>query len=312
MAVNYEYYRCFYYVAKYKNLTRAAAAMMSSQPNVTRVMHNLEHELGCRLIIRSNRGVSLTEEGERLYRHVAAAFAHLQMGEELVSRGGGPQTGSVYIGASEAALHGLLLDVLRQFHQMYPAVRLKIRNDTALRVLQALRGGQIDFAVVTLPPSPLERHLKRTDLKPFRDLLAGGPSFAELAERPLALEELARHPLISLARDSATFAFYSGFYTEHGLDFDPDVEVATTDLLLPMIENGLGLGFVPEDFARGALEDGRIVRIRLKETIPTRHICLIEDTQGSLSPAARTLRQMLQAARAESDTQKFAENAGKG
>lgn len=90
------------------------------------------------------------------------------------------------------------------------------------------------------------------------------------------------------------------------------MEVATTDLLLPMIENGLGLGFVPEDFARGALEDGRIVRIRLKETIPTRHICLIEDTQGSLSPAARTLRQMLQAARAEGDTQKFAENAGKG
>ena len=35
MAVNYEYYRCFYYVAKYKNLTRAASAIMSSQPNVT-------------------------------------------------------------------------------------------------------------------------------------------------------------------------------------------------------------------------------------------------------------------------------------
>lgn len=299
MAVNYEYYRCFYYVAKYKNLTRAAAAMMSSQPNVTRVMHNLEHELGCRLIIRSNRGVSLTEEGEQLYRHVAAAFAHLQMGEELLSRGGGPQTGSVYIGASEAALHGLLLDVLRRFHQMYPAVRLKIRNDTALRVLQTLRSGQIDFAVVTLPPSPLERPLKRTDLKPFRDILAGGTPFAELAAEPLCLAELKRWPLISLARDSATFAFYSGFYTEHGLDFDPDVEVATTDLLLPMIENGLGLGFVPEEFAREALDAGRIAQIRLKEIIPTRHICLIEDTRSSLSPAARTLRQMLQAARAE-------------
>ena len=81
MAVNYEYYRCFYYVAKYKNLTRAASAIMSSQPNVTRVMHNLEHELGCRLITRSNRGIALTEEGERLYQHVAAAIAHLQQGE---------------------------------------------------------------------------------------------------------------------------------------------------------------------------------------------------------------------------------------
>lgn len=296
MAVNYEYYRCFYYVAKYKNLTRAASAMMSSQPNVTRVMHNLEHELGCRLITRSNRGVALTEEGERLYRHVAAAIAHLQMGEELLSRDGGAQTGSVYIGASEAALHGLLLDVLRRYHEMYPAVRLKIRNDTALQVLRTLRNGQIDFAVVTMPPSPLERSLKRTDLKPFRDILAGGTRFAELMGRPLALAELKRYPLISLARDSATFAFYSGFYTEHGLDFDPDMEVATTDLLLPMIENGLGLGFVPEEFAREALAAGRVVRLRLREAIPIRHICLIEDTRAGLSPAARTLRQMLREA----------------
>lgn len=298
MAVNYEYYRCFYYVAKYKNLTRAASAMMSSQPNVTRVMNNLEHELGCRLITRSNRGIALTEEGERLYQHVAVAFEHLQMGEELLTHTG-PQAGSVYIGASEAALHGLLLDVLRRFHQLYPAVRLKIRNDTALRVLQALRSGQVDFAVVAMPEGPLERPFKRTDLKPFRDVLAGGPLFAELAGQTLCLADLKRYPLISLARDTATFAFYSGIYTEHGLDFDPDMEVATTDLLLPMIENDLGLGFVPEEFAREALAGKRIVQMKLRETIPERRICLVQDTRSSLSPAARALRRMLQAGPAE-------------
>lgn len=292
MAVNYEYYRCFYYVAKYKNLTRAASAMMSSQPNVTRVMNNLEHELGCRLITRSNRGITLTEEGERLYQHVAVAFEHLQMGEELLTHGGF-QAGSVYIGASEAALHGLLLDVLRRFHQQYPAVRLKIRNDTALRVLQALRSGQVDFAVVAIPEGPLERPFKRMDLKPFRDVLVGGRPFAELAGQSLCLADLKRYPLISLARDTATFSFYSGFYTEHGLDFDPDMEVATTDLLLPMIENGLGLGFVPEEFARAALDQRRIVQMELRETIPERHICLVQDTRNSLSPAARALRQLL-------------------
>jgi len=293
MAVNYEYYRCFYYVAKYKNLTRAAAAMGSSQPNVTRVMHNLEYELGCRLITRSNRGIALTEEGERLYQHVAVAFAHLQQAEEQLTRGGGPQEGCVYIGASEAALHGLLLDVLRHFHQEYPAIRLKIRNDTALRALQALRSGQIDFAVVAMPAGPLQRPFKRTDLKPFRDILVGGKLFAELAGAPLCLADVSRYPLISLARDTATFAFYSNFYMKHGLEFDPDMEVATTDLLLPMVENDLGLGFVPEEFAAEALRTGRVIQVRLRETIPERRICLVQDTRSSLSAAARTLQQML-------------------
>ena len=64
-------------------------------------------------------------------------------------------------------------------------------------------------------------------------------------------------------------------------------------LLLPMIENDLGLGFVPEKFAGKALEAGRVVQLKLKETIPERRICLVQDTRSSLSAAARKLQQML-------------------
>jgi DNA-binding transcriptional LysR family regulator len=49
MTSNFEYYKIFYYVAKYGNLTRAAAALNTSQPAVTRVIHKLEADLGCRL-----------------------------------------------------------------------------------------------------------------------------------------------------------------------------------------------------------------------------------------------------------------------
>ena len=70
MDVNFEYYKAFYYVAKYRNITKAAAALGSSQPNVTRMMKLLETQLNCRLFIREARGVSLTNEGEQLYSHV--------------------------------------------------------------------------------------------------------------------------------------------------------------------------------------------------------------------------------------------------
>lgn len=67
LAVPYDYYRIFYYVAQHKSFTRAAEVLGNNQPNITRCMNNLEQDLGCKLFIRTNRGISLTPEGVRLY-----------------------------------------------------------------------------------------------------------------------------------------------------------------------------------------------------------------------------------------------------
>ena len=72
--ISYDYYRIFYYVAQYKSFTKAAEMLDNNQPNITRCMNNLESEIGCKLFVRSNRGITLTPEGERLYEHVAAGF----------------------------------------------------------------------------------------------------------------------------------------------------------------------------------------------------------------------------------------------
>ena len=77
MSVTYDYYRIFYYVAKYHSFTRAAKILINSQPNITRAMNNLEQELGCRLFLRSNRGITLTPEGEKLFAHVQIAMEQL-------------------------------------------------------------------------------------------------------------------------------------------------------------------------------------------------------------------------------------------
>ena len=60
MDVNFEYYKIFYYVAKYHNFTKAAQALNNSQPNITRAMNCLEQQLNTTLFIRTNRGVQLT------------------------------------------------------------------------------------------------------------------------------------------------------------------------------------------------------------------------------------------------------------
>ena len=64
-------------------------------------MNNLETELGCHLFVRSNRGVSLTPEGQKLFNHVAIAFEQLELGEAELKRDQSLTSGLISIGVSE-------------------------------------------------------------------------------------------------------------------------------------------------------------------------------------------------------------------
>ena len=151
MDVNFEYYKIFYYVAKYHNFTKAAQALNNSQPNITRAMNCLEQQLNTTLFIRTNRGVQLTPEGERLYNHVLSAMEQFQAAEEELADSSGLSHGSVAIGASETALNIFLLDKLKSFHMTYPGIRLKLYNHSTPEAIEAVKSGKIDFAVVSTP-----------------------------------------------------------------------------------------------------------------------------------------------------------------
>ena len=120
MEINYDYYRIFYYVAKYKSFTQAAHVLLNNQPNITRSMNNLENQLGCQLFVRSNRGVELTPEGERLFSHVSIAYRQLQAAEMELGQNRELQSGSVSVGVSSSAFHEVLLPKLIKFHSLFP------------------------------------------------------------------------------------------------------------------------------------------------------------------------------------------------
>ena len=139
MDVNFEYYKIFYYVAKYHNFTKAAQALNNSQPNITRAMNCLEQQLNTTLFIRTNRGVQLTPEGERLYTHVLGAMEQFQAAEEELADSSGLSHGSVAIGASETALNIFLLDKLKNFHMTYPGIRLKLYNHSTPEAIESVK-----------------------------------------------------------------------------------------------------------------------------------------------------------------------------
>ena len=272
-----DYYRIFYYVAQYQSFSKAAEILGNNQPNLSRCMNLLESELGCKLLVRTNRGVSLTPEGERLFSHVAIANEQLMLGEQEILKDKSLESGLVTIGASETALRLFLLNKLELFHHNYPHVRLQISNHSTPQAIRALSHGTVDFSVVTTPID-IKKPLHRTSLLSFREILIGGSSYAAIASRMQSLHDLSEVPFISLGAGTGTRELYSQYFLSHHLVFSPDMEASTTDQILPMVAHNLGIGFYPEALASEPIARGEVLPIRLVEPIPEREICLIRDT----------------------------------
>ena len=294
MNSNFEYYKIFYYVAKYENLTKAATALKTSQPAVTRTIHKLEGELGCRLFTRSKTGMKLTPEGRTFYGYVAAGCAQFFKGENDLSNLISLENGTIYISATETALHCYLFQAMEEFNSLYPNVRFKILNNSTTESVNAVKEGKVDLAFVSANLQ-VAKPLRMKILRKYRDILIAGMRFEELkaGKEELSLKELVSYPWISLTAETITRRFLNEYFEKNGLTFTPDMELATTDMILPAVRHNLGLGFIPAEFADAELESGQIFEIKVKEKLPERNIVLIYDMEYPQSIAAKEFQKFL-------------------
>ena len=294
MNSNFEYYKIFYYVAKYENLTKAATALKTSQPAVTRTIHKLEGELGCRLFTRSKTGMKLTPEGRTFYGYVAAGCAQFFKGENDLSNLISLENGTIYISATETALHCYLFQAMEEFNSLYPNVRFKILNNSTTESVNAVKEGKVDLAFVSANLQ-VAKPLRMKILRKYRDILIAGKRFEELkaGKEELSLKELVSYPWISLTAETITRRFLNEYFEKNGLTFAPDMELATTDMILPAVRHNLGLGFIPAEFADAELKSGQVFEIKVKEKLPERNIILIYDMEYPQSIAAKEFQKFL-------------------
>lgn len=290
--ITYDYYRIFYFVAQYHSFSKAAKILGNNQPNITRCMNNLEHELECKLLVRSNRGIKLTPEGERLFIRVASACEQLQYGEMELKKDRSLDSGHISIGASETALRLVLLDKLEAFRTHYPNVQLKICNQSTPQALASLENGSVDFAVVTTPFT-VKKSFHSTALCSFREILLGGRKYHHLTKKAYHLNELTEYPFVSLGNQTGTRDLYIQYFLNQNLSFTPDIEASTADQILPMIVHNLGIGFYPEELAADAVRNESVFPIRLLEPSPARQVCLVTEKDRPKSIAVKKILEEL-------------------
>ena len=271
---NLEYYKVFYYVAKTGSLTAAAEQLFLTQPNVTKTIQRLEEQLDCTLFVRTKRGVSLTREGEILWNRVEPACRLLLTAEQELEATRLLEGGILRIASTEMGFRTYVLPTLQRFTEDHPNVKIKFYSALAGRVLEMLRTGVIDIAILHTPfESDDSLEMYPIDVCP--ECLAVGARYAFLAEKVNRLEDLQEYPFVSMAEGSATKVYLSNLFQRQGLDFDPDIEVTTTELAVQAVESNFGIGILPWQIIKERVEQGALFSLSLTEELPGRGVFVL-------------------------------------
>jgi len=152
--------RYFVAVAEDLNFTKAATKLHLAQPSLTRQIHNLEEELGVRLLTRTKSHVALTEEGRSFLvdaRRILALATESILSVQRLSRG---ETGQLNIAYLSNFDFELLPETLAAFRQTYPHIALNLFDMTPADQFRALEAHKIDLGFVGLAPATSARELQ--------------------------------------------------------------------------------------------------------------------------------------------------------
>lgn len=211
--------RYFLAVADAGNLTRAAERLHMTQPSLSRQLSALERELGCKLLIRGKRGVSLTPEGRSFARRAQDLVGLADRLENDFSSKGSEVGGSLTIGSVEAYSADAMPHLVKAFLEKAPEVHIEIFTGNADEVVARLDEGTVDFGILREPID-----LERFDTLPLPEpdlwgvLVPEGSPLAGRAE--LAPSDLAGERLLLPTRDALSHEILSWF-GEGGLALEP-------------------------------------------------------------------------------------------
>ena len=145
--ISLDYYRVFYYVAKYKNITRASEVLMISQPAITQTIKKLEDTINIKLFIRTKKGVVLTKEGEKLFALVQNIAFAVKNVDGYINETNILNNGEIIVGCGGNIFRRIVLKAFKLFNKKYPNIKLVQYENTQDNMLKALKNGEIDICI---------------------------------------------------------------------------------------------------------------------------------------------------------------------
>ncbi|QES42987.1 LysR family transcriptional regulator [Streptomyces venezuelae] len=235
----------FVAVAEEENFTRAAERVHISQSGVSAQIRQLEHDLGTSLFDRSGRSTRLTPAGRAALRHARSALAAVDAVRQAVDEVNGLIRGRLVVGMVTACTVTPLFDALSAFHHHHPGVEITLLEDTSDRLMERLRAGTADLALISTagtPPPTLETY------EIIREpLVAAMPATHPLCAHPeVTLADLAQHSVVSLPTGTGVRKVFDEACAAAGVHMEIAFQAGAPSAIADLAIRGLGVAILSD------------------------------------------------------------------
>jgi len=274
----------FVAVAEEANFTRAAERVHISQSGVSAQIRRLENDLGTTLIDRSGRTAGLTMAGEAALEHARAVLASVDAVRQAVDEVNELIRGRLVVGTVSAGTVTALFDALAAFHRAHPGVEIALVEDNSDRLMERVRTGAIDLALVGTagtPPADLHALTILSD-----GLVAAVPVGHPLARRRrVTLADVSAYPIVCLPEGTGIRTVFDRACAAKGVQADISLQASAPDAVAGLAMRGLGVAILAESMATNY--EGRLKALPLADVETPAVLALI--STATKSPALREL-----------------------
>lgn len=285
----------FVHVAELKSFSKAAVVLDIAQSALSRQVRALEIELRETLLLRTGRGVALTEAGQRLFEHAAAILQLVAQARAEMAATRDEPVGRITIGLPPTISRQLTLPLIDAFQRRLPQARLAIVEGLSTHVAEWISSGRVDLGLLYHPDA--QPGLDFTPLLEERlclvDRLGASAGGEPVARGPLPLRDLAGYRLVLPERAHVIRRLLDTQAMLAGLALDIAWEVSSVAAIIDLVCAGHGQAVLTASaVAASGRADALVVRPIVEPALPS-VLCLAASSRQRPTPLIRHVTQLL-------------------
>jgi LysR family transcriptional regulator for metE and metH len=276
--------------AKHGSVTAAAKQLHLTQPAVTLQIQNLQTLAGIPLLQRTGEGMLLTDAGRdvvALSERIEAAIRDCETSIEMMT---GRTAGRISIGAVSTAKYFVPF-MISGFSKLYPNVNIALSIGNRQEIGSALRGYDLDFAIMGRPPVDIDMDVHLIGDHPHVII---APTTHRLARKSrIALGDLANETFLIREPGSGTRGLMEQLFEAARISPTIGMAMSSNETIKQAVIAGLGIAFISQHTVSHELDEGRLVALKVAGLPVIRQWHAIRRTDKLLLPPAQAMLDFL-------------------
>ncbi len=281
--------QAFVEVVDQGSFSKAANTIFLSQSTVSMHINALEDELGCKLIVRTPKGVFPSEVGKIFYEYSKQILRLVECAEDSINQYKNNQKGKIIISSSTVPATCILPKVICEFTKRYPDINVTLQNTDSEKVAQAVEKMAVDVGICGYDFSNYNCSFKAFHKDELVIITPNTDEYKKL-NGIIPIDILEKSKFIVRENESGTKKQTTLFFENIGLGknkINSSIQMQDTQSIANAVSYGGGISIISRISVLDKINSGQVLAFEFDNTLLNRHFYIVTHKQVPLSPIAK-------------------------